>query len=272
MKIDGGYILLSRKLDNSEVMKMPPATREIWLYILRKVNHAPYKNLKRGENIFSYKDIQDDLCWYVGYRKEKYSKSDIAKSLRRLRESNMIETTKATRGLIIKVLQYSVYQDPKNYEGNYERDTKETRRKRSASTIYKKKKNVKNNNIYISKFEIFWEKYPRKIGKQKVEKIYKRKATSLKKETEIMEGLKKYLRKWRLEETDKQFIPYPSSWLNQERWKDEVEMSRDVYNKFARNSEDKWRETKHKEKLIYSNLRKEDNEWDFEKLSKEDEK
>ncbi len=145
MKIDGGYILLSRRLDSSEVMKMPPATREIWLYILRKVNHSPYKHLKRGENIFCYEDIRNDLCWYIGYRKKMYTKSDVAKSIRRLREGNMIKTTRATRGLIIKVLQYDVYQDPKNYEGNYNKDTKDKRRKWSASTKYKNGKNV---NIY----------------------------------------------------------------------------------------------------------------------------
>lgn len=148
MKIDGGYILLSRKIDDSDVMKMPPSTREIWLYILRKVNHSEYRNLKRGENIFNYKDIQDDLCWFVGYRKVKYSKSDVAKSIRRLREGNMINTMKATRGVIIKVLHYDTYQTPSNYEGHCEEDMKDQRRLQSGSMKYKKEKN--NNNILHS--------------------------------------------------------------------------------------------------------------------------
>lgn len=145
MKISGGYVLLSRKIDDSEVMKMPPATREVWMYILRKVNHAEYKNLGRGENIFHYKDIADDLCWFVGYRKIKYSKDDITKSIRRLREGNMIDTMKATHGVIIKVLNYDVYQDPENYEGTTKDTMKAPRRIRGASTIYKNGKNDKNN-------------------------------------------------------------------------------------------------------------------------------
>lgn len=145
MKIDGGYILLSRKIDDSDVMKMPPATREIWLYILRKVNHSEYKHLKRGENIFHYKDIADDLCWFVGYRKVKYSKNDIAKSLRRLCEGNMIDTMKATRGVIIKVLQYDIYQDPENYEGNTKDTMKAPRRIQGESMKYKNGKNERNN-------------------------------------------------------------------------------------------------------------------------------
>ena len=86
MKIDGGYILLSRKLDDSDVMRMPPATREIWLYILRKVNHSEYRHLERGENIFHYKDIQDDLCWCWIQKNEILKKrycEIITKALRR---------------------------------------------------------------------------------------------------------------------------------------------------------------------------------------------
>ncbi len=147
MRIDGGYILLSRKIDESEAMRLPPATREIWLYILRKVNHSDFKNLKRGENIFTYKKIQDDLCWYAGYRKMTYSKNDIAKSIRRLHERHMIDTTKATRGVIIKVVKYDVYQDPNNYEGHKEDTTKVQRKTQGVSTIYKNVYKKNNNNI-----------------------------------------------------------------------------------------------------------------------------
>lgn len=147
MKIDGGYILLSRKIDESDTMRLPPATREIWLYILRKVNHSDFKNLKRGENIFTYKKIQDDLCWYAGYRKMTYTKNDIAKSIRRLHERNMIETTKATRGVVIKVVNYDVYQDPNNYEGHKEDTTKAQRKTQGVSTIYKNVYNKNKNDI-----------------------------------------------------------------------------------------------------------------------------
>ena len=147
MRIDGGYILLSRKIDDSEAMRLPPATREIWLYILRKVNHCDYKNLKRGENIFTYKKIQDDLCWYAGYRKMIYSKNDIAKSIRRLHERNMIETTKATRGVVIKVVKYNIYQDPNNYEGHKGNTTKVQRKTQGVSTIYKNVYKKNKNNI-----------------------------------------------------------------------------------------------------------------------------
>jgi hypothetical protein len=108
------------------------------------VNHADSGKYKRGQGFFSFSDIQNDLCWYAGYRKMVYSKPQITKSLRKLNERNMTATTKATRGLIITIRNYNEYQDPKNYEGNDEVQAKEQRRKSSGHT---KNKNVKNERI-----------------------------------------------------------------------------------------------------------------------------
>ncbi len=162
MTIPGGYILQPRKVDESQIMHEPPCTRELWFYILRKVNHADsdIPEIKRGQGFFRYADIMDDLCWYVGYRKQTYSKTQIAKSLRRLREGNMVATAKTTRGVLVTVLNYDFYQDPKNYEGNSEGNTKATRRQQCDNTINKKNKEEKNN--YSCAFVDFWNAYPKK--------------------------------------------------------------------------------------------------------------
>lgn len=125
-----GYILLARSMDKSEVAKMPPCTRELWTYLLRMVNYADNGKFKRGQGFFSLEEIQSDLAWWVGYRRATYSKPDLTKALRRLREGNMIETTKEVRGVTVTVCKYDYYQDPSNYEGN----AKETRRKEYNAT------------------------------------------------------------------------------------------------------------------------------------------
>src|SRR5690606_12678292 len=65
-------------------------------------------------------------------------------------EGSMIVTTKVTHGMLIKVSNYNVYQDPKNYEGNDENDTKgttkEQRREREGNNNNKNVKNDKNDN------------------------------------------------------------------------------------------------------------------------------
>lgn len=144
MPISGGYILQPRCVDDSDIAHESPVVRELWFYLLRRVNHNDNGKYKRGMGFFNLGDIQEDLHWHVGYRKMKYSKPQLTKSLRRLCERNMIETAKATRGLYITILNYNYYQDPKNYESNNEGNTKETRRKSSGHT---KNKNVKNERM-----------------------------------------------------------------------------------------------------------------------------
>jgi hypothetical protein len=150
--ITGGYILQPRKIDESDVSKMPPVTRELWFYLLRKVNHKNFGKLKRGQGFFKFSQIQKDLSWMVGYRIEKYSKPQLTKSLRRLNEGNMTETMKATHGMVITVCNYDYYQNPENYEGNDEGSTKETRRKRKGHNIYKNDKNEECKNLFKENF------------------------------------------------------------------------------------------------------------------------
>lgn len=142
--IEGGYILQPRKIDSSDIMHAPPVVRELWLYLLRKVNHADNCKFKRGEGFFQFENIQNDLAWFVGYRKMTYSKSQLTKSLRRLREGNAIETTKETRGITVTICNYDFYQDPKNYEGNDEGCAKDARKNLVGLTINKNVQEEKN--------------------------------------------------------------------------------------------------------------------------------
>tara|TARA_R100000773_G_scaffold1465_4_gene2164 strand:+ start:2051 stop:2683 length:633 start_codon:yes stop_codon:yes gene_type:complete len=68
-------------------------------------------------------------------------------------------------------------------------------------------------------FDQFWEYYPRKVAKKKAFQIYQK----LKKE-DILKVLSsvKLLSK---NVGDINFTPYPATWLNQERWNDEVTQS-----------------------------------------------
>ena len=139
--IPGGYVVFARKIDSSELMHSPPVVRELWFYLIRKVNWKDNGVCKRGEGFFRLEDIQNDLCWYVGYRKMMYSKPQLTKSLRRLRESNAIATAKETRGVRVNVLKYDFYQDKANYEGNDEESAKGERKKSGGLTILEESTN-----------------------------------------------------------------------------------------------------------------------------------
>jgi len=66
----------------------------------------------------------------------------------------------------------------------------------------------------------FWPLYPRKVGKGAARAAAKRKAKTPEIRVAIIAGLKKQLPA--MAEKDPEYIPHPATWLNQERWLDEV--------------------------------------------------
>ena len=66
-------------------------------------------------------------------------------------------------------------------------------------------------------FNEFWSLYPKKVKKQDAVKAFNKVCKSQRDFDEIMAGLKRFLPTWK----DPQFIPHPTSWLNQKRWTDE---------------------------------------------------
>lgn len=72
-------------------------------------------------------------------------------------------------------------------------------------------------------FEVFWMQYPRKLARKDAEKAWQKIAAH--KRTEVIEAIKKHAALWKQQGTEKQFIPYPASWLRGERWQDEIELA-----------------------------------------------
>ena len=77
----------------------------------------------------------------VGWRKEAYSKSDCETAMKWLKKHTMITTTKTTRGLIVTILNYDIYQNPKNYENHTNDYTVTTVEPQTRHTINKNDKN-----------------------------------------------------------------------------------------------------------------------------------
>jgi hypothetical protein len=76
---------------------------------------------------------------------------------------------------------------------------------------------------WLEAFEAdFWAAYPRKVGKFEARASWlKVKPWSQETLDELIQGLERWLKYWRDHDTDKEFIPYPATWLNQHRWEDE---------------------------------------------------
>ncbi len=82
------------------------------------------------------------------------------------------------------------------------------------------KYNIERGKQVENDFNEFWKAYPRKVGKPNGLKAFKKKYKSLPSMPElisIVNRLKK-TEQWR----DVKYIPHPATWLNDERWNDDI--------------------------------------------------
>lgn len=144
--IPGGYYMKARCIRESKISLAPPHVREIWDYLLREANHANTKVCERGQLVRSYKNIQEALKWYVGWRCHRYTKDQCETAMKWLKKATMITTRKTTRGMVITICNYDKYQNPENYDSHTENETRTTRKPQTRHTINKNDKNEKNKN------------------------------------------------------------------------------------------------------------------------------
>lgn len=72
-------------------------------------------------------------------------------------------------------------------------------------------------------FESFWEIYPKHQDKKKAKQKFLKLCTNEKEYKAIMDGLRNVLPIWAKKDT--KYIPMPTTWLNGERWNDEVNVN-----------------------------------------------
>ncbi|MDR3563240.1 MAG: hypothetical protein P4N59_17660 [Negativicutes bacterium] len=127
--IEGGYILLARRMIDSEIWFKPPLYLKVWVYLLARAQHKDYRSLKKGQLLVSIPALQEACHWYVGCRKMVPTKDQVFQVLEWLRSgcaqgcahdasSPMVTTVKATRGMVVTIHNYGAYQNPRAYEGN----------------------------------------------------------------------------------------------------------------------------------------------------------
>ena len=69
-------------------------------------------------------------------------------------------------------------------------------------------------------FENFWSQYPKKVGKLTAKRSWEK--LSLDNQQKALEAIVEHRKYWIAKGTDWEFIPHASTWLNQERFEDEL--------------------------------------------------
>ena len=116
--IQGGYILLSRKLLKNGIMEKPPLYLKLWIWMLMQASFKDHGDLKRGQFFTSLERMREAMAYKVGCCTRKPTKKEIRGVIDFLSKGTAIVTTKVTHGMIITILNYDYYQNVKNYEGH----------------------------------------------------------------------------------------------------------------------------------------------------------
>ena len=72
-------------------------------------------------------------------------------------------------------------------------------------------------------FEHFWKHYPRKIAKRAAQKAFDR--LTKQEQSDAVEAIEQHVAYWKLKGTEIDFICHATTWLNQGRWEDILDMT-----------------------------------------------
>jgi len=100
-----------------------------------------------------------------------------------------------------------------NGNNNVQNDNDNSQRKGKET----KEKEIENIN---QKFENFWKLYPRKLKKQKAKEWFEKNKPSDELFNFMIAALNKFIESKEWKNNNGQFIPHPTTWLNQKRWED----------------------------------------------------
>ena len=195
------------------------ATFTLWIWILCNVTRKPLNYIARGQQI---KLEPGELI--VGRKKLsmelRLSERSIRTCLDHLERWQNVTIRATNRFSIIKVINWSIYQQTENE--NDQQIDQEVTSKRPASDHKTRSREVKNKEItYSVEFELFWKTYPKRTGKIKALEAWNKYNGSRPPIEIIIRKIEELKKTDQWSRDNGQYIPNPSTWINQGRWDDE---------------------------------------------------
>ena len=233
---NAGNFSVSRSIWTSDLFAREPFTeREAWIWMISSAVWRD-KTTRVGHYIIELERGQ--LCYSIRFLAKAWgwSKSRVDRYLKRLETMNAtcskigtpIGTGAGTPPMVITICNYNEYQLTPEKAGHTPGQS--TGQKRDRSGTNKNTVNTVNTDrdteVSLPHFDRFWNLYPRKVGKGQAQAAWKAAAKKVDPQL-IIEGLQIHMP----DLTDKppQFIPHPATWLNGERWADQLEQHGDPF-------------------------------------------
>lgn len=213
---DKGFIYLHRKILKSSVCKNTNVFA-VWIWCLLKATHVAYKIP------FGSTDIELQPGEFVTGRKVASKELHISPQTYRtcityLKSTNRITTKSTNQFTIISIVNWKEYQNKPTNKSTRKLTNDQPTANQRLTTNNNNNNNI-TNNIYV-RFEEFWNAYPNKKAKKKAEQSWLKINPS--EYDKIMSSLGEYKKSEQWRAQGGRFVPYPSTWLNQERWNDEI--------------------------------------------------
>jgi len=209
--MDNSFIKLYRKIQDNWIWDNPLYLK-CWIDMLMRASiksssmlmNNQIVEVNRGEIVFSQENFA---------KRNGMSRQQLITFLKKLKQTNMIKSSPNSNQKIthLFIVGYNIYNSIKNNQ-----DLTNTQ-PRLNHIIRKKESKKKENN---KDFDLFWEHYPKKVGKKKVQDKFNSNNYPIDLIIKNIE-LQKKSDQWQ----NQQYIPNPETYLNQERWTDEVVLS-----------------------------------------------
>ncbi len=243
-----GWIKLHRKLLDWEWYQDPKMVH-LFIHLLLLANHEQGNwqgvEVKRGQLLTGLAALSTATG---------LTSQNLRTCLKKLEKTGELTSKSTNRFRIITLCNYNDYQlleDKTNKPANKQLTSNQQAANKPANSKQEVKnvKNVKNGknketiNIYTTSFEKFWSVYPRKAGKGKAFGSWNNINPDEQLLEKILTAVKEQKTSTDWKKDKGKFIPHPTTWLNQERWLDELEHQETIAEQFARaeKEEAEWR-------------------------------
>lgn len=110
----------------------------------------------------------------------------------------------------------------------YNPDSKSVAQRREEKS--REEKSIKHSSptssvVSMSNFDQFWKIYPRKTGKGAARRAWEKIKPTSELYEKILQAVEQQKKSMDWQRENGKYIPHPTTWLNQERWDDEVRLS-----------------------------------------------
>ena len=154
-----------------------------------------------------------------------------------IRQNDVTPTTKCRTSNKYSI-KYSnnIYTHSENEQVYNHEDDKQKEDDNHSSNIIKqdtknkaiKKQNKELNELQEKQFDKFWQAYSKKVSKKQAQKSWKKINPSLELFEKILKALEMVKQTEQWKKDNGKYVPYPATWLNQERWTDEIKMMQNI--------------------------------------------